>query len=167
LKIRHLLARAFPLTALLVFGADRSSAQIEVAPTSSTPGQAIPGTLGVSPFSGSVPTKLVPGILPLSLQGAIDRGLKQNLGLLLSSADIGSARGQRWQQLSALLPHVSADPTLQNQRSIWQSLALPVLGEPIFPRPSDPSLISMPESRSVSRYLIGSRSTPRERPAKI
>jgi outer membrane protein TolC len=36
--------------------------------------------------------------------------LKQNLGLLLSSADIGAARGQRVQQLSALLPHLSASP---------------------------------------------------------
>jgi outer membrane protein TolC len=48
--------------------------------------------------------------LQLSLQEAVARGLKQNLGLLLSSADIGAARGQRWQQLSALLPHVSAAP---------------------------------------------------------
>jgi outer membrane protein TolC len=52
----------------------------------------------------------VPGVLPLSLQDAIDRGLKQNLGLLLSSSDVTNARGQRWQQLSALLPHVSATP---------------------------------------------------------
>jgi outer membrane protein TolC len=44
------------------------------------------------------------------LQDAIDRGLKQNLGLLLSSSDVTNARGQRWQQLSALLPHVSATP---------------------------------------------------------
>ena len=79
-------------------------------PGSSTPGQAIPGTGGVSPFAGSVPAKLVPGVMPLSLQDAIDRGLKQNLGLLLSHADIRSARGQRWEQLSALLPHVTAAP---------------------------------------------------------
>jgi outer membrane protein TolC len=64
----------------------------------------------VSPFAGSVPAKLVPGIMPLSLRDAIDRGLKQNLGLLLSHADVGSARGQRWEQLSALLPHVTAAP---------------------------------------------------------
>jgi outer membrane protein TolC len=61
-------------------------------------------------FSGSVPSQPVPGILPLSLQEAIDRGLKQNLGLLLSSADVGNARGQRWEQLSALLPHISLAP---------------------------------------------------------
>jgi hypothetical protein len=80
------------------------------AETPSTPGQAIPGTQGVSPFAASTPTKLVPGILAISLQDAIDRGLKQNLGALLSSADVRSARGQRWDQLSALLPHVTVGP---------------------------------------------------------
>jgi hypothetical protein len=45
----------------------------------------------VSPFSGSVPAKVVPGVLPLSLEDAIDRGLKQNLGLLLSNADVRPA----------------------------------------------------------------------------
>jgi len=76
----------------------------------STPGQAIPGTTGVSVFAGSVASKAVPGVLPLSLQDAINRGLRQNLGALLSSADIKNARGQRWEQLSALLPHVTASP---------------------------------------------------------
>lgn len=57
-----------------------------------------------------MPSQLTPGILPVSLQDAINRGLRQNLGALLASADIRSARGQRWQQLSALLPHVTASP---------------------------------------------------------
>jgi outer membrane protein TolC len=70
---------------------------------------AAPSTQG-GDFSGSVPSQLVPGVLPLSLQDAIDRGLKQNLGLLLSSSDVGSARGQRWQQLSNLLPHLNLQP---------------------------------------------------------
>jgi outer membrane protein TolC len=64
----------------------------------------------VSPFASSVPTKFVPGVLPLSLQDAINRGLKQNLGVLLSNADIRSARGERWVQLSALLTHLTAAP---------------------------------------------------------
>jgi outer membrane protein TolC len=97
--------------AAFLFSASLIVAQTSSLPTSaSTPGQSIPGTLGVSPFSGSAPAKLVPGVLPLSLQEAIDRGLKQNLGLLLSDANVGAARGQRWEQLSALLPHVSAAP---------------------------------------------------------
>lgn len=61
-------------------------------------------------FSGSVPGKLVPGVLPLSLSDAIQRGLKQNLGVLLSSQDIRAARGAKWKELSALLPQVTASP---------------------------------------------------------
>jgi outer membrane protein TolC len=64
---------------------------------------------GQNSFSGSVPSKLVPGVLPISLEDAINRGLKQNLGLLLSSEDVSSARGQRWQQLSALLPNLTTN----------------------------------------------------------
>ena len=104
------LRRALLLAGVFFYGVAVSLAQTETTPSSSTPGQTIPGTLGVSPFAGSVPAKLVPGVVPLSLRDAIDRGLKQNLGLLLSSADIRSARGQRWEQLSALLPHVTAAP---------------------------------------------------------
>ncbi len=66
-----------------------------------------PATQGQNNFSGSVPGKLVPGILPLSLQDAIDRGLKQNLGLLLSTEDVRSSRGERWKQLSSILPNLT------------------------------------------------------------
>ena len=71
---------------------------------SSAPGQA------QSSYSGSVPSTAVPGVLSLSLEDALDRGLKQNLGALLSSAAIDTARGQKWEQLSALLPHMSFNP---------------------------------------------------------
>ncbi|MFZ3214639.1 MAG: TolC family protein [Candidatus Acidiferrales bacterium] len=60
-----------------------------------------------SSFQGSVPGKLEPGVVPISLQDAINRGLKANLGLLLSEQDIGSARGERWRKLSSLLPNVT------------------------------------------------------------
>lgn len=85
-------------------------------PAASAPGQAIPGTTGVSPYGGSVPGKAVPGVLPVSLQDAIDRGLRQNLGALLTSSDIRAARGQRWEQLSALLPHITASPTVEQSQ---------------------------------------------------
>jgi outer membrane protein TolC len=87
-----------------------TSALAKTTPGSNSPGAAVPGTPQGGSFSGSVPEKLVPGVLPLSLQEAIDRGLKQNLGLLLSNTDIRSARGQRWEQLSALLPHATLSP---------------------------------------------------------
>jgi outer membrane protein TolC len=59
-------------------------------------------------FAGSVPSKLEPGVLQITLMDAISRGLKQNLGILLASEDVRSARGSRWQQLSALLPNLTA-----------------------------------------------------------
>jgi len=116
LRLSYGPGRAFLLAGMLFSGAARSPAQTETNPSSSYPGQAIPGTGGVSSFAGSVSSKPVPGVLPLSLQEAIDRGLKQNLGLLLSNADIRATRGQRWEQLSALLPHVTAAPYVADSK---------------------------------------------------
>jgi len=105
----------------------------QTAPTSTTPGASspgagLPGTPAGSSFSGSVPAKLVPGVIPLSLQEAIDRGLKQNLGLLLSNTDIRSARGQRWEQLSALLPHAEMAPYVAASKINLGELGLGNLG---------------------------------------
>jgi outer membrane protein TolC len=111
--------RTLLVATLLMVEAAAAAAQGQTPQGSnpSLPGQAIPGTTGVSPFAGSVAGKLIPGVLPLSLEDAIDRGLKQNLGLLLSNADVRSARGQRWEQLSALLPHVTAAPYVADSKS--------------------------------------------------
>lgn len=99
----------FLLAGVLVCAAAASFAQTEATSSPSTPGQSIPATV-TSPYAGSVPTARVPGVLQLSLEDAINRGLKQNLGALLSKADIRSARGERWKQLSDLLPHVTGAP---------------------------------------------------------
>ena len=60
-----------------------------------------------SPYFQSAPEELVPGVLKISLLDAIDRGLKHNLGLLLSDDATLDARGRRWQELSHLLPNVN------------------------------------------------------------
>jgi outer membrane protein TolC len=85
-------------------------AQTYPTPGSSPSAQSVPPTTAANPFGGSVPAKLVPGRMPLSLQDAINLGLKHNLGLLFSRADTHAARGKRWQELSALLPQVTASP---------------------------------------------------------
>src|SRR5277367_5780104 len=119
LRFSYGYGRTLLVATLLMVEAAAAAAQGQTPQGSnpSLPGQAIPGTTGVSPFAGSVSGKLIPGVLPLSLQDAIDRGLKQNLGLLLSNADVRSARGQRWEQLSALLPHVTAAPYVADSKS--------------------------------------------------
>jgi outer membrane protein TolC len=132
----------------------------------STPGQAIPGTSGVSPFGGSVTSKLVPGLLPLSLQDAINRGLKQNLGALLSNADITSARGQRWEQLSALLPNVTAAPYVDVSQINLSELGF-TFKFPGFSLPASVGPFSYFDARvSVSQSLFDWKSINGERAAR-
>ncbi len=104
------------LIILLSLGAAQTQAQAVAGPvparpsssSSSSPASSVPAApQSQSTFQGSVPGKLEPGVLQLSLQDAIDRGLKTNLGLLLSDQSIGSARGARWQKLSSLLPNIT------------------------------------------------------------
>ena len=58
---------------------------------------------------GSVPTGTVnPQPMPLSLADAIERGLRQNLGILVASDAELSAQGELWHARSPLLPEVSA-----------------------------------------------------------
>jgi outer membrane protein TolC len=61
-----------------------------------------------SPFQGSVATGEVSAQpVSLSLDEAIQRGLKTNLGVILSSAQANAVRGQRISQLQSLLPSVN------------------------------------------------------------
>jgi outer membrane protein TolC len=61
-------------------------------------------------FQGSVPTGVASTTpLSLTLRDAIDRGLRTNLGLLLSGQASDIARGERLRSLSALLPQVTGE----------------------------------------------------------
>jgi outer membrane protein TolC len=60
-----------------------------------------------SSFSGSVPSdKLKPGVLDLSVDDAINRGLRYNLGIVLSNQATAQAKAAHLRELSAILPHV-------------------------------------------------------------
>ncbi|MGA2413227.1 MAG: TolC family protein [Candidatus Sulfotelmatobacter sp.] len=84
-----------------------SAARLRGQTLAPTPSISLPGSQ--SPFTGSEPEdKATPGILKLSFQEAIERGLRQNLGLLLAGDQTLQARGERWKQLSNLLPDLSA-----------------------------------------------------------
>jgi len=80
------------------------------------PQPVIQSPLPLEQFSGSgIVDKPVPGVIKLSLLDALDRGLKHNLGLLLSQEQTGAARAQYLRSLSELLPHISgrASETVQ------------------------------------------------------
>jgi len=99
--------------------------------TSPASGVFVSGTLGTqSPFLGSVPTGKPTGtVLPLSLGGALDRGLKYNLGLIESDLGTRTARAERLKTLSELLPNVSASVSQTaeqvNLRALGLKLDLP------------------------------------------
>jgi len=60
-------------------------------------------------FQGSIATgEATADTLALTLDDAIQRGLKNNLGLILSGTQTQSARGQRLSDLQALLPSIDA-----------------------------------------------------------
>jgi outer membrane protein TolC len=87
--------------------------------TSPAPSVSLPGTQ--SPFLGSVPEDKATGeVLQIDFKDAIDRGLRNNLGLLLSGDQAQTARGERWKELSELLPNLSAH-VIENVQT--QSLA--------------------------------------------
>jgi len=65
-------------------------------------------------FKGSLVTgKATDGVLDLSLDDAIARGLRQNLGLILQTTAQQNAKGQQFEQLQALLPTVTGDASIE------------------------------------------------------
>src|ERR1700688_356438 len=95
----------------VTFAAAAAPAQT-IAPGNAPGGGPLPGLRQSSLQNqtlGSVPTGTVsPQPLPLSLADAIERGLRQNLGLLLSSDAQLVSQGQLVQARSPLLPNLSA-----------------------------------------------------------
>jgi outer membrane protein TolC len=108
---------AFALFATLGLAiGSRAQTTTSIAPTapptsasSAASGITTPPSSVQNPLFGSVPTgKVTAKVLPLSLSDAIDRGLSQNLGLLLNDDAILAAQGKGRQELSNLLPQLSA-----------------------------------------------------------
>jgi outer membrane protein TolC len=100
---------------------------------SSSSGTAVVPNLSApqNPFSGSVPEgKAIPTVLQLSFKDAINRGLRNNLGLLLQSDNALSARGRKWTELSNLLPNLT---TSTSENVVQENLAALGIRSPAFP----------------------------------
>jgi outer membrane protein TolC len=70
-----------------------------------------------NPFLGGIPSgKPTGGVLPLSLSDAITRGLRYNLGALLSVEGVRATRGARLLALSRLLPQLTFGATEAQQQ---------------------------------------------------
>ena len=68
-------------------------------------------------FHGSIVTGKATGdVMDLSLDDAVQRGLRQNLGLILQTSAQKNANGQRLEELQALLPTVNANASVEVQQ---------------------------------------------------
>jgi outer membrane protein TolC len=86
-------------------------------------------TVGQGPLMGGVPVGQPTGtVLPLSLADALDRGLRQNLGIVLGQQAVRSASGNKWLALSGVLP--TAGLRLSQAR---QEINLEEYGFPVAP----------------------------------
>lgn len=84
-----------------------------------------------NPFFGSVPQgKPTAETLQLTLKDAIDRGLRYNLGPVLSGQATRAAMGARWQALADLLPNVNARVGVVRQQINLRTFGLVVPGIP-------------------------------------
>jgi outer membrane protein TolC len=126
LRIPHVFSVVFLLTLV----ARNLGAQSSDAPSPAV-SISLPGTQ--SPYLGSAPEGEVSAqVLEIDFIEAIDRGLRNNLGLLISGDQALSARGERWKELSNLLPHMDAKIQEDAQTS---SLTAIGLKSNVFPFP--------------------------------
>lgn len=124
------------LVAGLLLGANSLVGQTTAVYSDAAPSPApiaapVSGPTSQSPFSGSVPQgKATSEVLSISFKDAIDLALKNNLGLLLQTDNTLAARGQKWKELSALLPNLTTK-TSENVAQI--NLATEGIRIPGFP----------------------------------
>lgn len=92
--------------------------------------------MGGAHFQGSVPSTASPSaLMPLSMAKAIELGLANNLGLLLRRDAVTSARGQRWLELSKLLPHLTSSGSFHHLK---ESIAITGIPLDNLPPVTDP-----------------------------
>src|ERR1700733_6938309 len=112
-----------PIALAEITGAPRAAVQA---------GQNNHQTLSQNPYLGGVPAgRLSATPESLSLEDAVARGLKQNLGGVLATDIVTDAQGQRWQALSELLPNVVTDTGFGvHQVNVKAAFGLTIRGEP-------------------------------------
>jgi outer membrane protein TolC len=126
-------------------------APLVVGPASQGPAVTPAQSPSNDPFSGSAMVDTpVPGAVQLSILGAIDRGLKHNLGLLLSQEQNFSAGAEYRRRLSALLPNVNGGVSDSVNQINLAAFGIPVpagLSSPVVgPFPLFPAQISMSQT---------------------
>jgi outer membrane protein TolC len=120
---------ALAIAAVAQFGVPATPPAETSTTTQETVTPAVPSPLQESPFMSSVAKgKVSAEPVKLTILNAIDLGVKNNLGLILSTQGGESARAARLNALSRLLPNVNAKTSEQVQQ-----LNLAAFGFPLAP----------------------------------
>jgi outer membrane protein TolC len=148
------------MIALSAMSGAQSSPAVQALPAAPNPANELVAAQQ-SPYLGSVSSEqLHPGVLELTLQDALDRGLKTNLGLFLSRTSAQKSRAARRQALSELLPHVEGALRESTQRINLRALGIPLA---TLPRTVD---VSNSDARvNVSQSLLDLTAISRTRAA--
>ncbi len=153
---------------LFALGAGQAQAQggsgYSSTGSDSTPSASIQVTpSNQSPYNGSVAQGTVkPEAVSLTFQDAIELALKNNLGVLLQSYNTIAARGQKWKELSELLPNVTARVS---ENVVQENLAAQGLRFPGFPTVVGPFGFS--DARVyLSQSILNLKALSRERGAR-
>lgn len=107
------LIAAASLTAFAQTGSDPLSYALAtprpINPAAGSTNPSAAATQSLNPYLGSVPGgKLVEGEIKLSLEDAVDRGLKFNLGMIESQQADAAVKADRARAFAALLPQITA-----------------------------------------------------------
>jgi outer membrane protein TolC len=156
-RILILLGAAVQATAQIAGPAYSIDTPRPINPAANTTTPSAQAAQSQNPYLGSTPSGKATGeTISLSLQGAIDRGLRYNLGLVETNRGSAAARAQRVRALAAMLPQISARGEQSFQRLSFKEIGIklpPIPGFPGLPSASDP--FSYQDARinaSVSLY---------------
>ena len=95
----------------------------------SQPGPSVTPSASSGNYQGSVVEgKATGGILALTLDEAIGRGLRNNLGVILQNTAVTTANAQRLQQLQSLLPTVTAGISIEVEQVNLAAYGLKIPG---------------------------------------
>ena len=139
------------------FNLNLPSAVIRIAFSLGT-GLALAGSLAgqqSNTFQNSVPGPAAASPLALTLEDAIQRGLKFNLGLLESDTASQTARAERVQALSALLPQVTGSLTETDEQLNLKTVGVNVPPNPYLTiRPITPPFYFTVAQASVTAKVL-------------
>ncbi|HEV3150445.1 MAG TPA: TolC family protein [Acidobacteriaceae bacterium] len=126
-----------------------------INPAAGTTNPSARATQTLNPYLGSTPEGAVTeGEIKLSLQDAVDRGLRFNLGLIDSQQADASVRAQRERALAELLPQISARAEQTYEQLSFKSINIKLPPQAGFQVPPTSGAFGYQDARIVAQSAV-------------